>query len=68
MHLVPGYKQKLKTEKKTREMKQWTSDGMEELRGCFESTGWSMFFDSCSSHDELAESLTEYYGFVRTVP
>ena len=36
VHLVPKYRQKLKAEKnQTREFKQWTSDGMEELRGCF---------------------------------
>ena len=37
--------------------------GMDELTGCFESTEWSVFFDSCSSHDELAETLTDYLPF-----
>ena len=66
VHLVPAYKQKLKAEKKkkkTREIKKWTSGGMEELRGCFESTEWSVFFDSCSSHDELDETLADYLRF-----
>ena len=34
-----------------------------KIRGCFESTEWSMFFDSCSSHDELAETLSDYLRF-----
>ena len=34
-----------------------------KITGCFESTEWSMFFDSCSSHDELAETLTDYLRF-----
>ena len=67
MHLVPTYRQKLKAEKrrrtKTREIKQWTCDGMEELRGCFESTELSVFFDSCSSHHELAETVTDNLRF-----
>ena len=36
---------------------------MEELRGRFESTERSVFFDSCSSHDELAETVTDYLRF-----
>ena len=62
VHFVPRCRQKLKAEKtQTQEIKQWISDGMEELRGCFESTEWSVFFDGCSSHNELAETRTEYY-------
>ena len=61
-------KTKTKTKKqKTREMKQWTSDGMEELRG-FESTEWSIFFDSFSSHDQLAETITDYLRFCEDCP
>ena len=36
---------------------------MEELRGCFESTERSVFFDSCSSHHELAETVTDNLRF-----
>ena len=64
VHLVLRFRQKLKAAKtQTREIKQWTSDGMEEFRGCFESTEWSVFFDSWSSHHELAVALTDYLRF-----
>ena len=64
VHLVPRFGQKLKAAKtQTREIKQWTSDGVEELRGCFESTERSVFFDSCSSHHELDVSFTDYFRF-----
>ena len=65
LYLVPKYRQKLNTEEsQTREIKQRTSDCMEELRrGCFESTEWSVSFDSCSGHEELAGTLTHYSWF-----
>ena len=33
------------------------------MRGCFESTEWSVLFDSCSSHHQLAETVTDNLRF-----
>lgn len=41
-------------------MKQWTDDSVEELRHSLESAEWSVFFDGCSSHVEMAETLNDY--------
>ena len=35
----------------------------EALRGCFNSTDWEVFFESCDNYDELADTVTSYMQF-----
>ena len=44
VHLIPTYKQKLKTAKPViRSTKKWTEEAKEELQDCFDCTDWSVF-------------------------
>ena len=65
IHLLPRYRQKLKTEKpKVQTIQQWTNDNTEKLRGCFEATDWKVFFDSCGNDFEsLTDAITCYTKF-----
>jgi hypothetical protein len=64
LHLIPRYRQKVKTVKpKQVVIKEWSHDSQEALRGCFESTDWQMFYDSCSDHEELSGTVTDYIRF-----
>ncbi|XP_077985307.1 uncharacterized protein LOC144439947 [Glandiceps talaboti] len=64
IHLLPKYRQKLKTSRpKTKVIKHWTSDSVEILQACFECTDWSMFFDSCSDKEELSDTIISYIKF-----
>ena len=62
IHLLPRYRQKLKSEPpQTQQIKLWTKDSIETLRNCFETTDWDVFFDSCESdQDELSDTITSY--------
>ena len=35
----------------------------EGLQDCFEQTDWNVFYDACSSSDELAETISDYIAF-----
>ena len=64
IHLLPTYRQKVRREKPLlKTVRQWTEDGVEELRDCFDSTDWRMFFDACSDHHELTDTITCYIKF-----
>ena len=57
VHLLPKYRQKVKTEGTQ------THDSIEELRGCFEATNWDVFTDNCTDPDELVDTVTSYVKF-----
>ena len=64
VHLMPCYKQKLKTEKPVvKNMKSWTKDSLDTLKGCFDSTDWDMFSQSCDTLDELTTVITDYITY-----
>ena len=64
VHLIPAYRQKLKHCKPAvRTSKQWTSEAMEDLRACLDSTDWDMFMTASNSLDELTEAVTSYISF-----
>ena len=45
VHLIPSYRQKLKTGKiVSKEVCAWSGDVAKQLQGCFECTDWDMFF------------------------
>ena len=46
-----------------REVKQWTTDAVEELRGCMECTDWDVFFSPGDSLDHTATVISDYIAF-----
>ena len=63
VHLLPKYRQKVKTEgTQTKSCQLWTHD-IEELRGCFEATNWDVLTDNCTDPDELVDTVTSSVKF-----
>ena len=64
IHLLPKYRQKVKTEKPKTVTKQiWNKDSEAALQNCFEVTDWQIFIDSCSDPNELVNTITGYIQF-----
>ena len=64
VHLLPKYRQTVKTEgTQTKSCQLWTHDSIEELRGCFEATNWDVFTGNSTDPDELVDTLTSYVKF-----
>ena len=64
VHLLPNYKQKLKTAKPVvRTVKRWTTESKLELQACFECTDWSVFEAAATDLDELTDTVTSYTSF-----
>ena len=63
IHLLPKYRQKVKTEKpKKLERQIWDNETIEELQTCFETTDWDIFLSN-DNPDEMVESVTSYMNF-----
>ena len=63
VHLIPSYRQKLKTGKiVSKEVCAWSGDVAKQLQGCFECTtsNWDMFFHSSNNIDEVSDVITDY--------
>ena len=61
VHLLPKYRQKVKTEgTQTKSCQLWIHDSIEELRGCFEATNWDVFTNNST---ELVDTVTSYVKF-----
>ena len=68
VHLIPTYKQKLKTAKPViRSTKKWTEEAKEELQDCFDCTDWSVFEEATADLDELTDTVTSYISFCEEV-
>uniref|UniRef100_A0A7N8WMP4 Reverse transcriptase domain-containing protein n=1 Tax=Mastacembelus armatus TaxID=205130 RepID=A0A7N8WMP4_9TELE len=64
VHLIPTYRQKLKSAKPVvRTVKRWTRETEQELQACFECTDWSVFQAAATNLDELTDSVTSYISF-----
>lgn len=62
IHLLPKYRQKLKTQPvKTIKTKVWSPDNIEALQGCFACTQWDIFLQG--SMDEAIDVISEYMLF-----
>ena len=62
IHLLPIYKQILKSSKPiVMNIKKWSPDIIDSLRGCFECTDWSVLTENESDFD--ADVITEYINF-----
>ncbi|TWW75377.1 putative RNA-directed DNA polymerase from transposon BS [Takifugu flavidus] len=64
VHLIPTYRQKLKlTKPSVRTTKRWTSEAVEELRTCLDTTDWDMFKGATHDLDEYTDTVTSYIHF-----
>ncbi|CAG6022009.1 unnamed protein product, partial [Menidia menidia] len=64
VHLIPAYRQKLKLCKPAvRTSKQWSSEAVEDLQACLETTDWDVFRTATTSLDEYTEAVTSYISF-----
>ncbi len=64
VHLIPTYRQKLKSEKPVlKTVKRWTAEAEQDLKACFDLTDWSVFEAAATDLDELTETVTSYISF-----
>ncbi len=64
VHLIPTYRQKLKSAKPVlKSVKRWTNETERDLQACFSLTDWSVFEAAATDLDELTETVTSYISF-----
>ncbi|TWW54762.1 hypothetical protein D4764_0097380 [Takifugu flavidus] len=64
VHLIPTDRQKLKlTKPSVSPTKRWTSEAVEELRTCLDTTDWDMFKGATHDLDEYTDTGTSYIHF-----
>ena len=64
IHLIPSYRQKLKTGKvESRTIKVWDTDATEQLQGCFACTSWDVITEGCTDIDQITDVITSYIKF-----
>ncbi|KAI7814255.1 hypothetical protein IRJ41_010952 [Triplophysa rosa] len=64
VHLLPTYRQKLKSAKPVaRTAKRWSSETERALQACFDCTDWSVFEAAATDLDELTDTVTSYISF-----
>ncbi|KAM9829083.1 uncharacterized protein ACBT44_003385 [Syngnathus typhle] len=64
IHLIPAYRQKLKTSKPVvRTVRKWTVESRQDLQACFDCTDWGAFEAATSDLHELTDTVTSYISF-----
>ncbi len=65
VHLIPTYRQKLKSAKPVlRTVKRWTNEAEQDLKACFDLTDLSFWSEAAANDlDELTETVTSYISF-----
>ncbi len=64
VHLIPTYRQKLKSAKPVvKTVKRWTNETEWVLQACLDLTDWSVFEAAANNLDELTETVTSYNTF-----
>ena len=64
VHLLPKYRQKVKTHKPKEITRQiWNEETVNELQACFEATDWNIFTDNVSDPSELVDTISSYIKF-----
>ena len=61
VHVLPKYKQKLKSTRPTVKTKKVTD--MENLRDCLAATDWNVFLTACNDLNELTDTVSGYINF-----
>ena len=68
VHLLPKYRQKLKTEKvKNKIVMQWSENSIEDLQTCFDLTDWETLVTSCKDLDEAVDVVNSYVIFCQNL-
>ncbi len=68
VHLIPSYRQKLKSAKPVIwTVKIWSNQAERDLQACFDCTYWSVFEAAANELDKLTESVTSYISFCEDV-
>ncbi len=64
VHLIPTYRQKLKSSKTlVKTVKRWTNETERVLQACLDLTDLSIFEAAATDLDELSETVTSYISF-----
>ncbi len=64
VHLIPTYRQKLKSAKPVvKTVKSWTNETERVLQACLDLTDWCVFEVAANNLDELTETVTSYISF-----
>ncbi len=64
VHLIPTYRQKLKSAKPVlRTVKRWINEAEQDLKACFDLTDWTVFEAAANDLDELTETVTSSISF-----
>ena len=64
IYLIPAYRPKFKTEPiLKKDMTVWSSDSVEQLRGCFHCADWDTFLNSCHSFHDATDVISDYIIF-----
>ncbi|KAK7484239.1 hypothetical protein BaRGS_00024488 [Batillaria attramentaria] len=62
--LVPSYKTVLKRGNvRTKCVRRWSDEAIARLQGCFESTDWDVFKETCTDLDDLTDTVSSYISF-----
>ncbi len=68
VHLIPTYRQKLKSAKPVlKTVKRWTNETEWVLQTCFDCTDWSVSEAATTDLDELTETVTSYINFCEDI-
>ncbi len=68
VHLIPTYRQKLKSSKPVLiTVKRWTNEAEQDLKACFDLTDWNVFEAAATDLDELTETVTSYISFCEDI-
>lgn len=64
VHLIPHYKQRLKSSKpEVKNILKWSEESLDCLKGCFDCTLWDMFYETCANLEELNSVVSNYIQF-----
>ncbi|KAJ8416226.1 hypothetical protein AAFF_G00382480 [Aldrovandia affinis] len=64
IHLIPSYRQKLKAAKPVeKSVRTWSTEAIENPRGCLDSTDWDIFKTNNNNLDDYADAVTSYISF-----
>uniref|UniRef100_A0A8C2CQ77 Reverse transcriptase domain-containing protein n=1 Tax=Cyprinus carpio TaxID=7962 RepID=A0A8C2CQ77_CYPCA len=68
VHLIPTYRQKLKSAKPVvKTVKRWTNETEQDLKACFDLTDWSVFEAATTDLDKLTKTVTSYISFCEDI-
>lgn len=68
VHLLPKYRQKLKTQKPAKKIVQvWNNEATEKLQTCFQISDWDVFFEASDNLNGIADTINDYVVFCQNL-